>query len=105
MAMGDISEVIFRITSPFEPIGELIPKVMYDDCGVMYDPKTGSFLYVEISEDYKITDKKPVIPVSVIFPNEFGTYNVPDDELHSYVENDFCGEADDFSCYAYFVYC
>ena len=103
--MNDIIEAILRIASPFRPIGELIPKVMYDDCGVLYDPKTNGFLYAEISEDYTITVKRPVSPVSVIFPNELGVYGMTDDELHDFVENDFCGEADDFSCYAYFKYC
>jgi hypothetical protein len=95
---------LFRIDSPLKSLNGLIPKVSYDDGGVYYDPEDGIFVKIEIEEGV-IAERTPVVPVSVVFSNLDGNYPIPDDHLLDAVECDFCGEADDLSCYLYFKFC
>lgn len=110
----DSLTAVLRVDSPLRSISGLTPKVVYDDWGVFYDPVKGIFVKAEIvkttSDEHgccvlRLDEITQIVPVAVVFPGKDGEYGMDEDELFSFVECDFCGEADDLSCYLYFNKC
>lgn len=75
--------------------GALIPKIIDDDSIGIYEYLIDGNLYL-VDED-GITQ---VYPTHILFPEEY--MEMEDEELFNKYDCVFCGEADDFTCYAYF---
>lgn len=97
---------IMRINSPNKNVGNLVPKIVYypaedDPCGIFYDPDRNQLVHADF-QDGKLFEQYDVVPTHIEWPDENGNYAHTDDELLSLHDCDYCGEADDLSCYAYF---
>lgn len=97
---------VCRIKSHHKNVGNLVPKVIYhnentDICGVFYDADKKILVYVYIKNNNIVTAYK-AIPIHVEYSDKNRNYAYSDDELRNLRECDFCGEADDLSCYVYF---
>ena len=75
---------------------KLVPKFVDDDNNGVYEYRlTGKFY---LYNDGEVTE---VIPTHILF-EEDGYREMDDEELMSMYDSIYCGEADDFSCYAFF---
>lgn len=101
-----IAEVL-RINSPFKNFGNLIPKIVYhtdsddDVSGIFFDTDREQLVHADI-ENGKILEQYDVVPTHIERPNTTGQYAYSEDDLLELHDCDFCGEADDLSCYVYF---
>lgn len=103
----DLSLAVMRVNSPYaEVMGRYTPKVSYDCDGVFYDKETNSFVYLQFTDNSlsEIEESHFVEVVNLLRPVQGLGYDIEEDKLHGLHESDFCGEADDFSCYLYFKY-
>ena len=101
-----IAEVL-RINSPFKNFDSLIPKIVYhtdsddDVSGIFFDTDREQLVHADI-ENGEILEQYDVVPTHIEHPNTTGQYAYSEDKLLELHDCDFCGEADDLSCYVYF---
>lgn len=99
---------VLRINSPFENFGNLVPKIIYhtdsddDASGIFYDPDRNQLVFADF-ENGEPLESYDVVPTHIERPDTEGNYAYSENELLSLHECDYCGEADDLSCYVYFA--
>lgn len=97
---------VMRINSPYKNIGKLVPKMVYfngdeDVSGVLYDPDRDQLIHADI-ENGVILESYDVVPTHIEYPDADGNYKYSNEELLELHDCQWCGEADDLSCYVYF---